>query len=315
MASSGEQYYSVNIEEILTDYTWKRFRMTKPFLRRPFLRKQNYYVDINWGYIDFKHETISFDVRPDSASTLLAEIASPGSSESPPSPSKQQSVAKDGSKNVVLYQSRYENRTPLDQQYTFTTTRETTASCTIEFQETYTKGAECNIELALPGDIVTIGAGLSGELSVTETKSESFEEKMSWEVNTQINVPKFHTAEATVFVSERNSMADFEVKTTMSLPDGKDMPISVRRRCDDVVVYTDIFNDFEHAFKVVANKFPNVELVDSKDEKRGMLRSNVVLTTFGTCKSISWKNQFVQVNSKKVEGKEGTETPPATDGQ
>ncbi|OWF46264.1 uncharacterized protein LOC110455971 [Mizuhopecten yessoensis] len=295
--SSSERVYSVNLEKIINDYTWNRFRKTKHLLRRPFCRKSNYYIDINWGYADFKHDTVRFDIRPYSTIALPGEIAT-GSAEA--SPSKQQGVDKDGNKNVVLYKSKYENRTPLDQQYTFTTTRETKASCNVEFQETYTKGAECNIEIKVPGDIVTIGAGLSGELSVTKTKSETFEETITWEVNTQINVAKGHTAEATVVVSERNSMADFEVKSTMSLPDGKDMPVSVRRISDDAIVYTDIINDLAPVFSEVAKENPNVELVKWKDQKRGMLRSNVILTTHGTCKSVSWKNQNVHVNSTAI---------------
>ncbi|XP_060080813.1 uncharacterized protein LOC132560176 [Ylistrum balloti] len=294
--SSPEKVYSINIEDIIKEYTWNRFRKSKHFLRRPFYRKSNYYIDINWGYLDFNHDTVRFDIRPESTSTLPEEIASTSVESSP----GKQSVDKDGSKNVVLYKSRYENKTPMDQQYTFSTTRETKASCNVEFQETYTKGAECNIEIKVPGDIVTIGAGLSGELAVTKTKSESFEETVTWEVNTQINVARGHTAEATVFVSERNSMADFEVKSTMSLPDGKDMPVAVRRISDDMVMYTDIINDLAPVFSEVAKKSQIVELVKSKDQKRGMLRSNVILTTHGTCKSISWKNQHVHVNSEQV---------------
>ncbi|XP_033731124.1 uncharacterized protein LOC117320722 [Pecten maximus] len=300
MSATGK-IYSVNIEELIKDYTWNRFRKTKHLLRRPFIRKCNYYIDINWGYLEFKHDTVRFDIRPDGASTLPEEV---GTGSAQCSPSKQ-GVDKDGSKNVVLYKSKYENRTPRDQQYTFSTTRETKASCTVEFQESYTKGGECNVEIKVPGDIVTIGAGLSGELAVTKTKTETFEETITWQVNTQINVAQGHTAEATVFVSERNSVADFEVKTTMSLPDGKDMPVAVRRISDDSILYTDIINDLAYVFSEMSKKANNiVKLEKSKDHKRGMLRSNVILTTHGTCKSVSWKNQNVNVRSKEVVNEE-----------
>lgn len=293
MSSPPEKVHTINIEEILKEYAWKRFVKTKRLFVRPFTRKCNYYVDINWGYLEFKHVTQRFDIRPDTTNTLPEEVES-----SSVSPGKQ-GVDKDGSKNVVLYKSKYENKTPLDQQYTFSTTRETKASCTVELQESYTKGADCNIEISVPGDIVTIGAGLSGELAVTKTKSESFEETITWEVNTQINVAIGHTAEATVFVSERNSMADFEVQTTMSLPDGKDMPIAIRRVSDDSIVYTDYVNDLAHVFTDVAeNQDHIVKLEKSRDNKRGQLRKNVIFTTHGTCKSVSWKNQDVNVQSK-----------------
>ena len=52
-------------------------------------------------------------------------------------------------RDVELYFTEYENRTPQMQSYTFETSRETTATTKIELQENYTIGAEANLEVGL----------------------------------------------------------------------------------------------------------------------------------------------------------------------
>lgn len=305
-AARDEQMFNVNLEEILEKYTWKRYKSDKGFIKNLFTRKSNYYVDIRWGYLEFSHKTTRFDIRPDAADMVPTEIAtssrpSGGKSGDKKSPSR----SPGGSKEVILYKSDYVNDTPLEQKYTFSTTRTTTASTSIELEETFTKGGEASIEISVPGDIVTVGAGLSGELSVTETEGQTFEESLTWEVNTEINVDKGHKAEAVVVVSEKNSLADFEVKTTVSLPDGKDLPIAIRRRSDDAIEYVIIVNDLKAVFGSYAEGRNNIDLVQNPDEKRKMMRYDVIFTTHGTCKSISWKNQHVEVHSEALPGANG----------
>lgn len=305
-AARDEQMFNVNLEEILEKYTWKRYKSDKGFIKNLFTRKSNYYVDIRWGYLEFSHKTTRFDIRPDAADMVPAEIAtssrpSGGKSGDKKSPSR----SPGGSKEVILYKSDYVNDTPLEQKYTFSTTRTTTASTSIELEETFTKGGEASIEISVPGDIVTVGAGLSGELSVTETEGQTFEESLTWEVNTEINVDKGHKAEAVVVVSEKNSLADFEVKTTVSLPDGKDLPIAIRRRSDDAIEYVIIVNDLKAVFGSYAEGRNNIDLAQNPDEKRKMMRYDVIFTTHGTCKSISWKNQHVEVHSEELPGANG----------
>lgn len=300
MGTHNEQMFNLNLEEILEKYTWKRYKSDKGFIKNLFTRKSNYYVDIRWGYLEFTHKTTRFDIRPDVADMVPAEIAtSSGSSGGKSAAKKSPSRSPGGSKEVILYKSDYENDTPLDQKYTFSTNRTTTTSTSIEFEETFTKGGEASIEISVPGDIVTVGAGLSGELTVTEKEGQTFEETLTWEVNTEINVAKGHKAEAVVVVSEKNSLADFEVKTTMSLPDGKDLPIAIRRRSDDAIEYVVIVNDLKAVFANYAEGRRNIEILQNPDEKRKMMRHNVIFTTHGTCKSISWKNQHVEVHSVK----------------
>lgn len=286
--------FRVNLQDLFEEYAWKRFTARRSILSRIFSRRSKYYIDVRWGYIEFKHETTRFEERPDAVDGTPAEISVSGEGGAKGSPKI--------SKDVILYKSDYENKTPLDQEYNFSSTRETTNSTTVEFQECYTKGGECNIEISVPGDLVTVGAGLSGELSVTETESETFETTTSWTVDTKINVKKGHKAEAQVHVSERNSVADFEVKTTMKIVDGKELPIAIRRVSDDKIVHVVGVPDLQDVFFELEETNPNVETSEYIDNSRKTPRKrhNVIMYTRGTCKSISWKNQHVEVHSEKI---------------
>lgn len=290
----SEDKFRVNLQELFEDYAWRRFSARRNIFSRIFSRRSKYYIDIRWGFIEFKHETTRFKERPDAVDHTPAQVSVSGESGAREKPKV--------SRDVVLYKSDYENKTPLDQEYTFSSTRETTNSTTIEFQESYTKGGECNIEISVPGDLVTVGAGLSGELSVTKTESETFQTTTTWTVDTKVGVKKGHRAEAEVHVSERNSVADFEVKTTMKITDGKELPIAIRRLSDDNVVHVVVVPDLLDVFYDLVQKNQNVtksEYLD-KSRKTPRKRHNVILYTRGTCKSISWKNQHVEVNSKRI---------------
>ena len=308
------QLYSINIEDAIRRYAWKQYKSEIGLAKRIFHRKSKYDIDIRWGFVEFKHERKYFKLRPDKDDPLPVEVTS--ASENVGNPETREKPP------VTLYTSEYENRTPMDQQYSFNTTRETTASTSIEFQESYTKGGECNIEISVPGDIVTVGAGLSGELSVTETEGQTFEETMSWQVDTQINVKKGHKAEATVKVFEKTSIADFEVETTVSIMEGKDLPVGIREIKTGKLVYTVPIPDLRFAFFELAEKNGElVKLVPVTDSTNNMKRHNLILTTRGTCKSVSWKNQQVEVKSDPIEGfvlppdsDSGAGTPTATDG-
>jgi hypothetical protein len=305
MSKKNQNDFKLNLQELFEEYAWKRFNNTRSVVSRIFKRRSKFYIDVRWGYVDFKHETTRFEERPDAVDVTPAEISVSGETNVKGSPK--------ASKDVILYQSDYENRTPMDQEYNFSSTRETTNSTTVELQESYTKGGECNIEISVPGDLVTVGAGLSGELCVTETETETFETTTSWTVDTKINVQKGHKAEAKVHVSERNSVADFEVKTTMKVIDGKELLIAIRRVSDDKLVHIVGVPDLLDVFYELVENNSNVESVEYLDKTRSTPRKRhkVILYSRGTCKSMSWKNQHVEVHSERIpsyviEGEEST---------
>ncbi|KAK3100330.1 hypothetical protein FSP39_018229 [Pinctada imbricata] len=298
---SKNRFFAVDIEEEIERYAWRKFKDAYK-VRGLFRRKKNYYIDIQWGYAEFTHETTRFVERPDRIHGVPTEALQAAPKKEEEEAEKDVPKIKKGCKEVPLYTSEFENKTQKDQQYSFNTSRETTASASVEFQECYTKGAECNIEIGVK-DIMTVGAGLSGELSVTKTEGQTFEEKLNWEVDTQIIVEAGHKAEATVKVSEKTATYDFEVKTTVSIIGGKQLPVVLRRRSDDRIAFFIPISDFRSVFYQLANvKSEMVQLEEVKHPGDDQEKSDLILITHGTCKNVSWLNQQVEVESKKIEG-------------
>lgn len=270
--ANKERIYSVNLEELVQDFVWGQYKNDLGFFKRMFVRRSQYYVDVPWGYVDFKHETTSVE-RPSCQ-------------------------GEDKKEKVELYYSEYENRTNDQQSYTFNTSRETVASTKIELQENYTIGAETNLEVDL-GGIVKFGGSVSGELSVTNTSGQEYTETLAWSIDTEVIVPKWHKAKASLYVFERPCIYDFTTKTTVSLPTGK-LPCSVRRLSDNKLMKTYVIMNID---VIMDEEFLRKSLTEVKEVEKPEINKIVkvlVLTTKGVCRNISYKNQQVQVESKPL---------------
>ena len=299
---SSKDTLRVNLQDLFEEYAWKKFTEDWNIIKRVFRRRSKYNIDIRWELLEFKHETTKFKDR------LKAVNATPGGvSISGESGAECPMVSND----VVLYQAEYKNKTPLKQEYTFSSTSQTTSSTTVELHEGYTMGHKCNIEISVPGDVVTVGAGLSGKLSVSNIDKESFESTTTWTVDTKVEVESGHRAEAKVYVSERNFIADFEVKTTMKIVDGNDLPIFIRRVSNDMIDHIIFLHDLEDVFLDLIKKdenkdeknkkFQSSEYVDDHSLwNNPIYRHEIITYTRGTCKSVSWKNQHMEVQSQRM---------------
>ena len=139
---SSKDTLRVNLQDLFEEYAWKKFTEDWNIIKRVFRRRSKYKIVIRWELLEFKHETTKFKDR------LKAVNATPGgASISGKSGAECPMVSND----VVLYQAEYKNKTPLKQEYTFSSTRQTTSSTTVELHESYTMGHECNIEISVPG--------------------------------------------------------------------------------------------------------------------------------------------------------------------
>lgn len=307
--TNGEKVYQVNLEELIQDYTWRCYKGDQGFLTRLFLKRHNFQFDIRWGYIDFKHVTNPKKKSTEEDSTAVkarTEQTTNNGQESaidvalraiPPT------VDEANKEGTELYFSEYENKTGETQTYKFTTTRETTTSTRVEMQENYTLGAETNLEVNL-GAIVKFGGSVSGSCSVTETKAEEFTKTLTWNIDTEIKVPSWNMAKASLYVYEIPSKSNFVVQTTIRLPTGK-LPVSIRRVKDDKEVHIEWISDLGVLFDTAYRKRSSVKIIpqrvirDDGDEK---MENIVVLTTRGICRNVSWKNQHVKVECHKMAG-------------
>lgn len=307
---SSNKILQVNLEEVIEDYVWRLFKEGRGFLKRFFLRRSDYVFDIRWGYIDFKHVTI-----PDKKQQKSRQTAS-GQSTSEQDSGDNQASATDaevsnkvptiseeaGKKDIELYFSEYENQTSEPQKYTFKASRQTTATTKVELQEHYTLGAQTNLEINF-AEIVKFGAEVNASYSLTETKAEEFSRTLTWDIDTEIQVPKFHKAKASLYVYEVPSKSTFVVETTLSLP-SEGLPVTIRRAKDGREVQTRwildlgiLFKDYKerNAVKVVE------QTVIKKNGAEGK-ENQIVLTTRGVCRNVSFKNQHVLVECHKLTG-------------
>ncbi|XP_053391227.1 uncharacterized protein LOC128554040 [Mercenaria mercenaria] len=297
--TSGDKIYQVNLEELVEDYTWRCYKRDQGFFRKLFLRRSDYVFDIRWGYVDFKHVTNPDDKKTNAEQSTAGEIDTGEGTSTDKHDSTIDAqirglvsqIDATNKKDMELYFSEYENETSTPQTYTFTAARATTTTTKIEMQENYTLGAETNLEINL-AEIVKIGGSVSGSFSVTETKAEEFSKTLSWNIDTQINVPSWNKAKASLYVYEIPSKSKFLVKTTMSLPRGQ-LPVTIRRRKDGKEVHIEWICDlavlFDEDYRNRSSvKIDKTVIMDNGDK---VIENQIVLTTRGICRNVSFKNQ------------------------
>ncbi|XP_060586281.1 uncharacterized protein LOC132742018 [Ruditapes philippinarum] len=308
MGSNG-RIYQVNLGELVENYIWGRYKHDTSFIKRLFLRRSNHLFDIRWGYVDFKHAAYPENkkqqtIQPTASEGSISERAPSGTDVSDIDGQMENLVPQDGKSNkrdIELYYSIYENETDTPQKYTFTASRETTSSTKFELQENYTLGAETNLEINL-AEIVKIGGKVSGEYSITETKAEEFTKTLSWNINTEIEVPSRNKVKASLLVYEIPTKTSFVVKTTISIPTGN-LPVTIRRK-DGKEVHTEWINDLGVLFDADYINRSTVKIIEKKivkDDGDEVIDNQIILTTRGVCRNISFMNQYVKVECIGIE--------------
>ena len=285
-----ERIDQINLQELVENYIWNKFKNDTGFPKKFFLCKSRYYCDVRWGHVEFSHKT-SAEERPKTPLT------------------KQ--------RDVQLYCSEYENKTSHVQSYTFSTSRETTATTKVELQENYTIGAETNLEINF-GEVVKFGGGVSGSMSITDTKGEEFSKTVSWNIDTVIKVPSWNKATASLHVFEEPSILDFTVETTVSLAaPSRSLPVTIRRRSNDEKVKTYWIENIECLFseKLTECDPPKVKLETRRIGETDTAEVVAILTTRGMCRNQAWQNQHVEVECEPMEGAPSPTSSPAKGSQ
>ena len=317
--AEGGTVYSIDLQRVIEDEIWERYLRCKSFIQRPFSNKhrKRYYFEINWGAVDFDSKTIRYNPRPQPGSFVPAEIGT-GTTNTHVSGNVTVTTAGTGTdvtdvsdmspgkkakgKEVDLYETVYENATYTDQKYTLITHKETKKTVSVEFSKGFTKGTTTSIAIPTPDGIPSVGAGTSDTLSVTKSKGQTFEETMSWDVNTEITVGKGQRLTATLAVSEDTKMIDFEVETTMKIIDGECLSVTLRRVSNGESVQVFSIADLETVFAKLKDTSGGIIKALPTYTYNNIIKSSVVLVTHGTCKSVSWRNQQVKVNCDRLEG-------------
>ncbi|PAA87492.1 hypothetical protein BOX15_Mlig008670g2, partial [Macrostomum lignano] len=116
---------------------------------------------------------------------------------------------------VVLFKTFFTNTTDHQQNYSFQTTRTTKKTADIRVSSTFTKGGNASITLKLPGDILELGGGFNCELAVTNERGQTFEEEISWSVNSEVSVPPKKRRSAQINITEVKYSCDFQLRSTV----------------------------------------------------------------------------------------------------
>ncbi|KAL4224443.1 hypothetical protein ACF0H5_017895 [Mactra antiquata] len=313
------EFFEVNLEEVISNYAWESFLRSKNVIRRRLMRNsiKNYEFQIRWQSLDFTHETIA-EKKEDTTKTNddthdKADEDKPTDGATGDDKHVEKSLVRTevdqlrqasqeaNKRSVELYFTEYENETLSTQTYKFTTTRQTTETTRIEMRENYTLGAETNLSINL-GKIASFGGKINTTLSVTDTKVQEYSKSLTWNIDTDIKVPRWHRLKATLYVYETPITSSFEVNTTVRLR--SPLPVYVHRVKDGKRVYIVVIFSLRFLFGDDYLRRSGIRIEEEIVERNGKqsIVENVILTTRGVCRYVGFKNQHVRVECKEMDG-------------
>ena len=115
----------------------------------------------------------------------------------------------------TLFRTYFTNRTDMEQEYSFQTTRVTRQSCGFSFIKGFCREKEGGVKFKLPEDIIEIGGGIRSEQSVECGKDQTKEEEVSWGVDSMIKVKPHSKTRASLVISELHLERNFTLETRL----------------------------------------------------------------------------------------------------
>ena len=214
----------VDIERLLVDYAWSKVADTTFLDRR--LKNRRYLLQVNWSYLDIAHSLTSFKLRRHDAK----EHADDDVAKKPDAgvDKMKRTVLQ---RNLCLFRTEFTNASTGEQTFTFKTERKTTSRCDVTLQRGFRVGAHVDVRFSIPVagqdqlallvqenrgvEPCRVTGGLSGELHVTKTTGQTFEELLTWGVDSQVKVDSGSRVLAELIVREEELVADFTVESVI----------------------------------------------------------------------------------------------------
>ena len=137
-------------------------------------------------------------------------------------------------KSHVLFAAMFTNNTDQDQVYNLKTERKTRSTCTLTVNRGHKFGYNVDIKLEPPNPIISANAGFKKEFELSKASGETFEEELTWAVDSQIKVPPKYKTKAELVIQEDEYSGKFSVKSKFS---GK-IHISLRNKKDNNILTT-----------------------------------------------------------------------------
>ncbi|XP_014663649.1 PREDICTED: uncharacterized protein LOC106806281 isoform X2 [Priapulus caudatus] len=176
---------AVDVEQLILDWAWQRVESWPKSEKklRKLASKHISPTDINWRHFRSSQTTLWHDEQR------------------APAP-----------KSHVLFSAIFTNTTPAggdSQTHNLKTERTTRSSCTVSVTKGMTYGAECSVKLAPPNPIIQANAGFKAEYVMQSSNAETFEEQLTWSVDSEVPVPANTQTRAELVLEEDEYVGTF----------------------------------------------------------------------------------------------------------
>jgi hypothetical protein len=131
---------------------------------------------------------------------------------------KQDSNDKIQSRKMCLFKTEFTNTTGSAQSYTFRTERQTKSTVRTSVQVGFSLGGSLNVPLGVPSvpapgvEPLGMTGGLTSTLSIQHTDEQTFEEALTWSVDSAVEVKAGHRTTASLIIEEEKASARFVVR-------------------------------------------------------------------------------------------------------
>lgn len=185
-------------------------------------------------------------------------------------------------KSHILFTAHFTNDTDQNQVYTLKTERRTKSTCTLSLEKNYTYGFNVDIKLTPPNPVIEANAGFKGELGLTKTSDETFEEELLWSVDNQITVPPKFKTKANLVIKEDEYTSHFKTESKF---EGK-IHVTLRHKKDNTPITT-LTTDVKKLF--------------TGDKGFRVDKSGIYFITQGRCRCRFGIEQHVKLSQTKVQ--------------
>ncbi|KAK7503916.1 hypothetical protein BaRGS_00005039 [Batillaria attramentaria] len=287
----------LELDDVIRRHAWRILKKRSNFMRRWMLDENDYVCDVDWKALTLDHHVSKFEIRPDNR-TYETDWGS----------------IKTGMRWVPLHAADFENRSDTKQTHTFRGTRQTTTWVAVELSQCYTIGTAVDVDITVPSKFLHFRAGRDTSIKVTKVKGNIIKEILEWEVNSQVEVMPSWRAHAQLLARKESRVIDFEVRTTLLLPNGV-LPVYFKRRSDNGTAYEVKIDNFEEAFKaeedggvLTEEEVPLLHMLMETvidEEGNSQSASKLQLLTRGTCVCEAWSDQKVDIKTSALSVSDG----------
>lgn len=280
----------LELDDVLRRHAWSILKKKSNFIRRAFLNEEDYYCEIDWSSISIEHKLVKFSPKEKDGTLIETNWGQ----------------VTTGSRWVSLWSCDFDNKANTKQSHTFRGSRDTTTWVDVDLTQCYTVNKEVSVEVNIPPNFSKFRAGRDNSLSLNKVKGQVFKEKLTWEVNSQVEVLPSWRARAQLLAKEDCYAMEFEIRTTLYNPKGV-VPVTFKRKSDQRTGYiVEVFN-LEEAFKLEEEggvlkpeeKLCVEVLMETTVNKDGeeSSSSHPQIITKGSCICLSWSDQKVDMKT------------------